>query len=97
MANNPKNRVIDDPKAGPPIQPNQSDLNDPNKAPGTGISPKEDQPDDAPLSETAREFAEETIDELTDDCTGDAEVERRKRELLDGPAELRGVRRDVEK
>lgn len=80
----------------PPIGKSQpgSDLNDPTKAPGTGISPAEDQPDDA--SATARDLAEETIDELTDDRASNAENEHRKRELLDGPAELRKARRDVE-
>ena len=70
-----------------------SDLNDPKKAPGTGISPAEDQPEDA--SAAARDLAAETIDELSDDRTSDAEVERRKRELIDGPAELRKARRDI--
>lgn len=73
---------------------NNSDLNDPTKAPGTGISPAEDQPEGA--STAARDLAAETIDELSDDRTSNAEIERRKRELLDGPAELRRVRRDVE-
>jgi len=95
MANNPKNRGIDDPKAGPPIQPNRSDINDPNNAPGTGISTAEDQPEGA--SATARDLAEEAIDELSDDRASDAEKKDRKRDLLDGPAELREVRRDVEK
>ena len=95
MASDPKNYVVDDPEAGSPPQPG-SDLNDPNKAPGTGISPEEDQPQDVLQSETARDLAAETIDELTDDRIGEAEIERRKRELLDGPLELRDVRRDVE-
>lgn len=91
MTNTPKNRDLDK----RPTEPQgSSDLNDPTKAPGTGISPAEDQPDDA--SATARDLAEETIDELTDDRASNAENEHRKRELLDGPAELRKARRDVE-
>jgi len=91
MTNTPKNR---DPDKGPAEPRDNSDLNDPSKAPGTGISPAEDQPEDIPQSETARDLAEETIDELTDDRTGDAEVENRKRDLIDGPAEFRDDRID---
>ena len=90
MTISPQERQVDK----RPTEPrDNSDLNDPTKAPGTGISTAEDQPDDA--SATARDLAEETIDELTDDRTSDADIERRKRELLDGPAELRKVRRDI--
>ncbi len=92
MTISPKERQVDKRPAGPR---DNSDLNDPTKAPGTGISSAEDQPEGA--SAAARDLAAETIDELSDDRTSNAEIERRKRELLDGPAELREVRRDVEK
>ena len=90
MTNTPKNRDLDK----RPTEPQgSSDLNDPTKAPGTGISPQED----VPQSESARDLAEDAIDKLSDDRASDAEIESRKRELLDGPAELRKARRDIEK
>lgn len=98
MAINSKNHIVDkpDPKARPADSVAESDLNDPKKAPGTGNSPAEDQPENASQSESARDLAEETIDELADDRASHAEKQDRKRELLDGPAELRKTRRDVE-
>jgi hypothetical protein len=92
MTNSPKER---DAVKRPASALNNSDLNDPTKAPGTGISTAEDPPEGA--SATARALAEYTIDELSDDRASDAEKIDRKRDLLDGPAELRKVRRDVEK
>lgn len=90
MTISPKERQVDKRPAEPR---DNSDLNDPTKAPGTGISPAEDQPEDA--SANARDLAEEVIDELSDDRASDAEIESRKRELLDGPAELRRARSDI--
>ncbi len=98
MAINSKNHIVDkpDPKARPADSVAESDLNDPKKVSGTGISQAEDQRESASQSENARDLAEETIDELTDDRASHAEKQDRKRELLDGPAELRKARRDVE-
>lgn len=102
MTNSRSDRGIDkQPNSGPKGRPGaqtHSDINDPTKAPGMGISsPAKDQREDIPQSETARDLAEDTIDRLTDDRASDAEKEHRKRELLDGPTELRKARRDVEK
>jgi hypothetical protein len=84
MAKDPKNRDA------------EIDLNNPEKTPGTGISPEEDQPSSKTQSERADELAEDAIDELSDDRASNADLKNRKSQLIDGPAEFRKARRDNE-